>query len=32
VRYDDQWGPAVLVVILLAVFLLSYIITLVWMF
>lgn len=32
VRYDDQRGPAVLTVILLAVFLLSYVLALVWMF
>jgi hypothetical protein len=32
VRYDDQRGPVLLVVILLAVFTLSYVLSLVWMF
>ena len=32
VRYDDQRGPAVLTVILLAVFTLSYVLAMVWSF
>ena len=32
VRYDDQRGPVVLVVILLAVFLLAYVLAMVWIF
>lgn len=32
VRYDDQRGPVLLVAILLAVFLLSYILAMVWIF
>ena len=32
VRYDDQRGPVVLVVILLAVFLLAYVLSMVWIF
>jgi hypothetical protein len=32
VRYDDQRGPEVLVVILLAVFLLAYVLSMVWIF